>query len=77
MTTCYFLEILILEQKIFTGTNFVSIIELSEFHKMVLIVMETTFRKLQLKIIYYNDYKFFSNNIFRESLQKSLSGSLK
>ena len=42
---------------------------LSDFHKMVVTVMKTSYRKSQPKIIYYRNYKNFSN-IFRDSLQR-------
>ena len=44
---------------------------LSDFHKMVVTVMKTSYRKSQPKIIHYRNYKNFSNDIFRDSLQKS------
>ena len=40
---------------------------------MVVTVMKTSHRKSQPKIIYYRNYKNFSNGIFRESLQKIFS----
>ena len=43
---------------------------LSDFHKMVVTVMKTSYRKSQPKIIHYRNYKNFSNDIFRDSLQK-------
>ena len=43
---------------------------LSDFHKMVLTVMKTSYRKSQPKMIHYRNYKIFSNDIFRDSLQK-------
>ena len=41
---------------------------LSNFHKMVVTIMKTTFRKLKPKII---NYKNVSNDIFRDTLLKS------
>ena len=38
---------------------------LSGFHKVIVTVMKATFGKLKSKIIYYRDYKNFSNNHFR------------
>ena len=35
---------------------------LSEFHKMTLTVMKTTLEKLKPNIIYYRDYRKFSND---------------
>ena len=43
---------------------------LSDFHKMVVTVMKTSYRKSQPKIIHYRNYKNFSNDTFRDSLQK-------
>ena len=37
---------------------------------MVVTVMKTSYRKSQPKIIHYRNYKNFSNDIFRETLQK-------
>ena len=50
--------------------------ELSEFHKMVVIVMKTSYRKLEHRIVYYRDFKYFFNNSFKESLQKAISKKL-
>ena len=47
---------------------------LSDFHKMVVTVMKTTYRKLEPRIIY--DFKYFCNNSFKESLQKAISPNL-
>ena len=41
---------------------------LSDFHKMVLTIMKTAFRKLKPKIINFKKYKNFSNYIFRDTL---------
>lgn len=38
---------------------------LSDFHKMIVTVMKATLEKLRPKMIYGIDYKFFSNNHFR------------
>ena len=46
---------------------------LSDFHKMVVTVMKTTFQKLPPKITSYRDYKNFDNDIFRECLLHDLS----
>ena len=43
---------------------------LSDFHKMVATVMKTFNRESQPKIIHYHNCKNFSNDIFRDSLQK-------
>ena len=46
---------------------------LSDFHKMTIMVMKTTFQKLKPKLIYYRDYNMFSNDKFREELFSKLS----
>ena len=33
--------------------------ELSDFHKMVVTVMKTTYRKLERRMVYYSDFKSF------------------
>ena len=38
--------------------------------------MKTTHRKLELRIVYYRDFKYFCNNNFKESLQKAISQNL-
>ena len=43
---------------------------------MVVTFMKTLYRKSQPKIIYYRNYKNFSNEIFRESLQKTFPQNL-
>ena len=40
---------------------------ISNFHKMVVKVTKTFYRKTQPKIIHYRDHKNFSNDIFKES----------
>ena len=52
-----------------------SVIEtgLSDFHKMVVTVMKTNFRKLEPKIINYRNYRYFSNDRFREKVTSELS----
>ena len=40
----------------------------SDFHKMVVSVFETSFKKQKTKIITYRDYECFGNEQFRESL---------
>ena len=49
---------------------------LSDFHKMVVTVMKTTFPKAQPKIIYYRDYKNFDIYNFRTDLRMELSRTL-
>ena len=46
---------------------------LSDFHKMVVTVMKTTFPKAQPKIVYYRDYKNFDIYNFRTDLRARLS----
>ena len=46
---------------------------LSDFHKMVVTVMKTTFPKAQPKIVYYRDYKNFDLYAFRTDLRTQLS----
>ena len=41
---------------------------LSDFHKLFVTVMKTTYKKSQPKIITYRDYKYFHNDGFREAL---------
>ena len=41
---------------------------LSDFHKLVVTVMKTTYKKSQPKIINYRCYKYFNNESFREEL---------
>ena len=47
--------------------------DLSDFYKMAVTVMKTTFEKLKPNIIRYRDYRKFSNNKFRENLISGLS----
>ena len=49
--------------------------ELSDLHKMVLLIIKTNFRKLKPKIVSYRKYRFFSNECFREDLIKVLSNN--
>ena len=46
---------------------------LSDFHRLVVIVIETTYKKLKPKIIAYRNYKTFSNDSFREELEQIVS----
>ena len=41
---------------------------LSDFHRMVVTVMKTSFERLKPRIINYRDYKSFKNKLFREEL---------
>ena len=49
---------------------------LSDTLKMMVTVMETTYRKLKSRIAHYCDFKYFRNNSFKESLQKAISHNL-
>ena len=49
---------------------------LSDFYKYVLTVMKITYRKLEPRIVYYRDFKYFCNNSFKESLQIAISQNL-
>ena len=49
--------------------------ELSDLHKMVLLIIKTNFRKLKPKIVSYRKYRFFLNECFREDLIKVLSNN--
>ena len=46
---------------------------LSDFHKMVVTVMKTNLQKLEPKIINYRNYRYFSNDRFREKVTSELS----
>ena len=46
---------------------------LSDFQKMTITVMKTTFQKLKPKLIYYRDYSMFSKDKFREKLSSKSS----
>ena len=41
---------------------------LPDFHKMIVTVMKTSYRKFEPRFINYRDYKSFSNERFRELL---------
>ena len=45
---------------------------LSDFHKMIITVLKSSFIKLKAREMYYRDYKNFSTNSFREDLTLSL-----
>ena len=48
---------------------------LSDFHKMVLTVLKTSFRKMPPKVVKYRDYKNYSQDAFRNELQYYLSAT--
>ena len=45
---------------------------LSDFHKMIITVLKSSFLKLKAREMYYRDYRNFSSNSFREDLTLSL-----
>ena len=46
---------------------------LSDFHKMTVTVMKTTYEKLKPRITNYRDYKNFCNDTFRQKLLEKLA----
>ena len=46
---------------------------LSDFHRMPVTVMKTTFKKFRPRIIHYRDYKSFQNDRYRDELTPKLS----
>ena len=46
---------------------------ISDFHKMVVTVLKTTFTKVKPKEIHYRCYKSFDNTEFRDNLRNELS----
>ena len=46
---------------------------LSDFHKMVLTVIKANFRKLEPKIMIYPNYRYLSNDRFRQKMTSELS----
>ena len=46
---------------------------LSDFHKMIVTVMKTTFQRMPAKIRNYRDYRHVDINIFRESILYELA----
>ena len=49
---------------------------LLDFHKMIAMVMKTSYWKIKPRVINYRDYKSFSNEGLRESLLENLKGKL-
>ena len=49
---------------------------LSDFHRMIVTVIKSTFQKLMPRIIHYRNYKNFQNDKFREDLISKLSTSV-
>ena len=54
-----------------------SVIEtsLSDFRKIIVTIIKTSYRKIEPRVINYRDYKSFSNEGFRESLLETLNQS--
>ena len=48
---------------------------LSDFHKLVIEVLKTTFSKVKSKAIYYRSYKHFDQETFRTRLRQNLEKS--
>ena len=48
---------------------------LSDFLKIIVTVMKTTYEKLKLRIISYRDYKNFCNETFRQILLEKLAAN--
>ena len=49
---------------------------LSDFYKMIVTVMKTSYQKIEPRVVNYRNYKSFSNKGFRESLLENLKGKL-
>ena len=47
---------------------------LSDFHKMIVTVLKTTFPKVKPKVVLYRDYSKFVENHFRRDLKEKLRG---
>ena len=45
---------------------------MSEFYKMTVTIMNASFQRLKPRIINYNDYRHFQNNVLREELLSKL-----
>ena len=48
---------------------------LSDFHKMTLTVLKSPFAKQKPRILYYRDYSFFNNSLFRDQVLYKLRDS--
>ena len=46
---------------------------LSDFHRMTITVMKTTFKKFKPRITHYRDYKHFQNDRYKDELTPKLS----
>ena len=49
---------------------------LSDFHKMVVTVLKTTYAKAKAKDVFYRDYKKFDKNLFKEALREGLAKTI-
>ena len=49
---------------------------LSDFHKMTVTVLKTTFKKIRPKKVTYRDYKKFNREVFEEELQMKLDSNI-
>ena len=56
----------------FQNTSLIEI-GLSDFHKLTVSVMKTNFQKQVPKILYYRNYKYFDNDLFRDELLLKVS----
>ena len=61
--------------KSFQNTTVVSS-GISDFHKMVVTVMKTTFPKVKPKQIFYRDYKRFNDSMFKDDLKMHLNANI-
>ena len=48
---------------------------LSNFHKMALKVLKSSFAKQKPRVLNYRNYKFFNNTLFRDQVLNKLSNS--
>ena len=48
---------------------------LSDFHKMTLTVLKSSFAKQKPRILNYRNYKFFNNTLFRDQVLNKLTNS--
>ena len=67
------IDLLLTKQfKCFRSSSVVEI-GLSDFHKMTVTVMKTTFEKLKPRVIYFRNWNEFCNEKFRTQLLTKLS----
>ena len=48
---------------------------LSDFHKMTVSVLKSSFAKQKPRILNYRNYKFFNNTLFRDQVLNKMSDS--